>query len=376
MKRTQFIHCIILFFLITITVFSTSHAYTSKENDNSLKLTENEVIDIARSAVISNYTDAGQQIDIYVTEVSYDRYIPEYKNSVYRVILHDPQNERCYYAVYISPSGELVAHVAPNSVMYYANEDELTNARVAVPSKYDIDEKKAIEISRDVITEIGNYQEIINSLEFNAHFVYSDKFNYGLEPVWFIIVTRDGVPVQKVALAYDGTYLDTVPANMKCTNTLRTDEGIGEHFNFIFYNMTLEEKAAFSEKWVPIVENYIEKHPYFPDRNVRMFYYATRQIFGLPNEYSISQGEAEDIGLSAIASIGADKYSLDRREIGVSYDITDQDHPLWVLVIYSIPGEVEEKFSHTYEVKIDAINGAVKKIIVYSGENSFDGYYF
>lgn len=68
MKRTQFIHCIILFFLITITVFSTSHAYTSKANDNSLKLAENEVIDIARSAVISNYTDAGQQIDIYVAE--------------------------------------------------------------------------------------------------------------------------------------------------------------------------------------------------------------------------------------------------------------------------------------------------------------------
>ena len=73
--------------------------------------------------------------------------------------------------------------------------------------------------------------------------------------------------------------------------------------------------------------------------------------------------------------------TLEQREIGYSFDITDPAQPLWVLVVYNAAektgnAETDNAESHVYEVKINAKTGEVTKTIVYNGEGSFDGYYF
>ena len=219
----------------------------------------------------------------------------------------------------------------------------------------------------------------MESLEISAKFVQGERYSRGYEPVWLIYFWQNDILQYKMLLGYDGSFIDAVPADKKITRTTRYDEGLGARFEFNFSRMSVEEKAAFSQKWVPIVNAYAETHPYYSNRNDN-FYKATRQVFGVPTQDHISQEEATSIARRAIADMGANELTLSQREIGYSFDITNPSKPLWVLVLYSVSevGLISVPLSdddQTIAVKIDAMSGAVIETIVYAGENSFGGYY-
>lgn len=283
------------------------------------------------------------------------------------------------YVVEITRGGEVLCYNAPYEKPFRAGEDEMTGVTFAEPGEYDVTEQEAISNAKAALNEIGDYETRLDQLTTKAYFLYGDRYNNGYEPVWLIYFYQEDELQQKMLLGYDGSYIQTVAADKQFSQTNRIYQSFGYVFDYRFDSMTYEEKAAFSEQWIPIVDAYIQENPYFPDRKFRMFYQATRQVFGLPGEGQISQQEATAIAQQAIVALGESEQTLNQRKIGYSFDVTNPDHPLWVLVMYRpITDDTTATADdfHVYEVKINATTGEVTKTILYIDENSFDGYYF
>lgn len=344
-------------------------------------LSKQDAIDIARDTLCTSYAGVQQLIDHSIAEAEFGNFLVDEEEMVWRVVFSNPDEYYGTYCVLVTGGGEVRMHGAPATAPYYAGEDERSDVTYVVPGEHDISEDKAVEIAFDCLNEIGDYEKRLDQLRTEAYFVYGQRYNNGFEPVWIIYFYQDDIMQQKMLLAYDGTYMDTVPAGCYFTRTIRPYKAFDEIFDYRFDTMTFEEKAAFSAKWVPVMEEYLLEEPYCPDRKAHMFYNATRQIFGLPGEQHISQEDATLSAFDAIVEWGASADSLYARHIGYSFDVTDPQNPLWVLVVYRAKlndgvNEYLPEHAGVYEVKIDAFTGDIVKIIPYEGEGSFDGYYY
>lgn len=346
---------------------------TPEESD----IQEEEAILRARKALNENYTEVESRLNSSKVATFFEQSKTEYGDDpVWIIEFNNPDAYRGIYRVILSRKGDVLTYNAPYTLPYSGNDSDLTEATFVEPGEYDVPKEKAIELAKSYLNEIGDYKSRMDNLTTQAYFLYNKRFCGGLEPVWLVYFYQGDVPLQKTLLGYDGSYIDTAPADKNFENTTHYDEGLSEPFDFVFYNMTVEEKAAFSEKWVPIMEEYIKTHPYISDRNASIFYKATRQVFGIPDEDHLSQEDAAAIGRKAIVDLGANELTLNQRKIGYSYDVTNPLQPLWVLVIYRSDNEPTTENSQTYEVKIDAKTGNIITTIMYKDENSFDGYYY
>lgn len=348
---------------------------------STMDISKQEAIDIARLTLCSSYSEVQQEIDSSTVEAEFGYFSTDEEELVWRVIFSNPDEYYGTYCVLITGEGDVRMHGAPATAPYYAGEDELSGVTCVLPGEYDISEEKAVKIAFDCIKEIGDYEKRLDQLRTEAHFVYSQRYNNGFEPVWIIYFYQNDILQQKILLAYDGTYMDTVPAECYFTRTVRPYRAFDEIFDYRFYDMSLEEKAAFSAQWIPVMDEYLQDEPYCPDRRARMFYNATRQVFGLPGEQHVSKEAATQSALDAIVITGASAESLGARHIGYSFDVTDPNNPLWVLVIYrakldNTAIECLPEHAGVYEVKVNAFTCDVVKIIPYVGEGSFDGYYY
>lgn len=339
---------------------------------------QEEAVEKAKTILAENFSDMETILARSTIEAAFGQIAAEYDAPIWYVEFSDSHGT---YAVELSRHGDLLSYKAPYSQPYGPDEDELTGVTYTQPGQYDVPEQEAVETAKRNLREIGDFESRMGELTAKAYFLYGERYNNGWEPVWLIYFYQNNVLQQKMLLGYDGSYIHTVPADKQFERTSRIDEGLSESFEFNFYNMTVEEKAAFSAKWVPIMEEYTKTHPYVSDRNARMFYRATRQVFGVPDEDHLSKDDAAAIGKKAVVELGANEQTLPQRKIGYSYDVTDPSRPLWVLVIYrAVPdgpdAEPAAENSQTYEVKIDAKTGTVIATFVYEDENSFDGYYY
>lgn len=143
--------------------------------------------------------------------------------------------------------------------------------------------------------------------------------------------------------------------------------GIGQGESFIdigFWNMSIEEKAQFSEKWIPLVNAYLARHPYAPQPN-NLFYYATRCVYGIPAEDDIQQEDAIHLARQATVTLGASLDTLDRRPVECLFDITDPQNPLWKIVVTSAKVNRNEYVTNQnwarYRVVINAKTGVVEE---------------
>lgn len=143
--------------------------------------------------------------------------------------------------------------------------------------------------------------------------------------------------------------------------------GIGQGESFIdmgFWNMSIEEKAQFSEKWIPLVNAYLARHPYDPQPN-NLFYYATRCVYGIPAKDDIQQEDAIHLARQATVTLGASLDTLDRRPVECLFDITDPQNPLWKIVVMSAKVNRNEYVTNQnwarYRVVINAKTGVVEE---------------
>ena len=143
--------------------------------------------------------------------------------------------------------------------------------------------------------------------------------------------------------------------------------GIGQGESFIdigFWNMSIEEKAQFSEKWIPLVNAYLARHPYAPQPN-NLFYYATRCVYGIPAKDDIQQEDAIHLARQATVTLGASLDTLERRPVECLFDVTDPQTPLWKMVVGSARVNRTEYVTNQnwarYRVVINAKTGVVEE---------------
>ncbi|MEG0125098.1 MAG: hypothetical protein RR816_03350, partial [Clostridia bacterium] len=126
--------------------------------------------------------------------------------------------------------------------------------------------------------------------------------------------------------------------------------------------MSQEERAQFSQKWIPLVDAYLAQNPYapYPDD---LFYEATRCVYGLPSENDITQENAILVSKQATIALGANVDTLDQRSAECLFDITDPQQPLWKIVVGSADVSKAEYVTDQnwmrYRVVINARTGDV-----------------
>lgn len=351
-----------------------------KPESNDIQM--NEAIKIAKTTLCDHFEALESILDSSSAEASFGYLDGNNLNEPIWVIAFN--NTDAYYGTYyvtISRSGQLISYQAPYEKEYGPDDNELTGTTTATPGQYDITEQQAIEIARDGLKEIGDFETRMEQLSTKALFVYGDRYINGNEPVWIIYFYQGDKLQQKVLLGYDGTYICSVPASKQFDRTSKPDEGLGTNFAELnFPKMTLQQKADFTKTWQPKVTEYLKNHPYYANSD-DLFYLATRHTYGLPKNNELSQDDATAHARQAIIAKGANQSTIDKRPISYTYDVTNPEQPLWKLLIYPAELAAKEDFLRddnrlSYQVVINAKDGTIVSAYDNTDSKNFDGWNF
>lgn len=337
--------------------------------------TAEEIIQVASEILVEKF-DAS--LDYGKVSVSYAQNKAMYgEEPVWLFSIGSAQNEDAVYSVVLNSSGTVLTYNAPNEHPYSIDTDVIGESQIATPGEWDISEEEAIRLGLQALADIGDYDKYMQEIHVNACFIYNNRFCGGNEPVWLLNFIMNDEVVYKMVLGYDGTYFASVPADQEFEGVWR-ESGIGaDLIDLDFRNMNVEEKAAFSERWNPIVNEYMSTHPYYKNYNGLM-YQATRQVYGIPGDGDMTQEEATQIAEDEILRLGASSTTLKNRRILYSYDITDPMNPLWKLLIYHVafdkmPNDPIDTDYISYQVVIDGNTGTILRSINNTQEG-FDGF--
>lgn len=338
-------------------------------------VSESKLIQIASEVLIDKF-DAS--LDHSNISVSYAQNGVMYgETPVWIVSIGSAQYEEYVYTVILDSAGNVLTYNAPNESPYSFDTDVVGESRLATPGEWDISEEEAIRIGLQALADIGEYEDHLQEISVKAYFVYNDRFCGGNEPVWLLHFIMNDEVVYKMVLGYDGTYFASVPADQEFEGVWR-ESGIGaDLIELDFRNMSIEEKAMFSEMWNPIVNEYMSSHPYYPNYNGLM-YQATRRVYGIPGEGDMTQEEATQIAKNEILRLGASPTTIMNRRILYTYDVTDPLNPLWKVLIYhvafdSMPDDPIDTDYISYQVVIKGNTGEILRCIDNTQEG-FDGF--
>ncbi|MCL1964593.1 MAG: hypothetical protein FWF69_05990 [Firmicutes bacterium] len=326
---------------------------------------EDEAIELAKMVLCENFQGVEDFIDAYTSEAYLGYLQPPFDEPIWLVGFYSKENES--YFVKLSRQGNILSFEAPSGQPYYPGDDEMTSVTFTEPGPHDISEQEAIQIARNSLHEIGGYQTRMDKLTTKAYFLYSDRYNNGWEPVWLIYFFQDDVLQQKMLLGYEGSYIDTVSAGYQFSQTIRrnyisTAGGEMRFYELGFWDMTHEERAEFSKKWIPLVEEFLAANPYTPSPGDE-FYMATRCIYGVPGKTNISEDDAVKIAGDFIETVRGEKFDTQCR--GAFFDITNSANPKWKFLIAS--GNTYDNFK-LFKVIIDADLGNVTDYYVITGD--------
>lgn len=142
----------------------------------------------------------------------------------------------------------------------------------------------------------------------------------------------------------------------------------GEYSDFDiheFWYGSLAEKAALSQKWVPIAQKLEAEDPSF-STHYPFLYAFTRYRYGLPAGDDVPLDAALKAAKAAAIALGANEASYDARSVEVLFDVTDADHPIWKIIIYEPKAEFrfQEGAMLRFRVEIHAKTGEIEEAYV------------
>lgn len=125
---------------------------------------------------------------------------------------------------------------------------------------------------------------------------------------------------------------------------------------YFWLDLTFEQRAEYSKKWIPLVEKELEVNPGY-----RGFHYdETRHVYGVPDERDITEETAFEIATKQIEEVFNIRNVLwNDVAYYVYFDITNPEMPLWKMYI----GIDEIELWRVIWVEIDARQGKVMKLI-------------
>lgn len=329
-------------------------------------VTREEAIGIARKSVLAMFTLEEAQLN----EMSVDAIFSIDPYNTVGAPSDEPFWEINFgyglaYRIYMTRTGEMLGVSGPTTEFYRWGCEIDEGAKEAEVSSNCASTDVAIDEAKSALGEIMNIPYTsLDTMEVTAKFIYCDLYCNGEEPVWLITWSDHGEVKWNVLLGYDGSYIDAEPAGKLFDAVLRKHEtladmwrkhcselGMTEHFTNskgdYYYAWTLEEKAAFSTVWIPIVDEYARNHPYFDGTGSGVWEW-TRNVNGMPDSKAITQDYAVGIALAAIEEHFGDK--LHENDVNVFYIVTNPEKPEWRVA------------SATRFVIIDAYSGEVKSV--------------
>ncbi len=263
-----------------------------------------------------------------------------------------------------------------------ASVDELLkDARQAIPSCFDISADNVIRYVRGALGETTDLSaEEINRFEIEAHFVYSQQFNEGLEPVWLLLCYDQKDAVRYKALyKYNGSYMEIAPVDVPFTNTVMLDEEPDIAFGN-FWELPVAKKAKLCVEWKQAVSEYQKSHPYYPYPG-DLVYEATRHTYGVPDQNDLSQTEATVLARQAIIDLGADESTIGKRRIEYSFEVSAESAPVWKVVFSNADvADRNQRYLNqnfgSYRVTINARNGELMEAYLITSDMKVEDYRF
>ena len=305
-------------------------------------ISEENAIVLAKETLTSTYSITNNTLDEYTIATMFLQTTEYGATPVWLIEFRETISSAAVYTAIITSSGDVYSIDAFGYMPIISGENPLADAKSAPLHDYDENPGQILINARSVLTERMDYSvDEADQYTTSAEFIYSDRYCRGTEPVWIVTLSLDGIPAYKVLLGYDGQFIDVVEAGKEFSNVQRNGEKLGYDddttlFNTqgqYFYDWSLEEKAVFSAKWIPAVELFMERNPYFTGEGSHVWEW-TRRTYGLPDNTSITQEEALSIAQEAARQLGATDemiQALDRA--CYFFDVTDVQQPLWLVIL-------------------------------------------
>lgn len=216
----------------------------------------------------------------------------------------------------------------------------LDYATPVTPLPTDVQEDAVIALVREEMVKLGHTGE----LTITPTFAYEEHFNIGSIPVWLVLI-EDGQGSQwKAAVSHKGDMLSLVPYEQEFRENRTPNEDFWgttfpgqtyseEHslLNGVLHcTLSHEEKAEITARWRPLVEKWIEEHPYYLNNPGEEYLVTFERIYGVPDEKAIPEAEAVKLAGDALTEYLGNAYLPDR-DVRVDYLVTDPEHPVWVI---------------------------------------------
>lgn len=328
---------------------------------NSDDLQQNEAIYISRKILSEKFELDNQLI---ATDVRAEFLINTVEYGTKPVWIIEFWNEDAFtdcYRIVIDNYGKVISYSAPNGQTQFENvKSNLVNLdKQAVPGDYDMSSEQIKSIATEKYIDLFKDDQMYG-LNIDAYFIYDDKYNMGLEPVWIILFKEaSDETIYEMLYSYDGKYMDGSDGKYEFQNTYNYYDVTDERFDYGFKDYSVEERADFSKKWKKVVDEFSESHPYYKNYNT-LWYQSTRNIYGIPTPDVIKQNEAKSIAQNYIITLGAQKETIESRKITFAFDITDENNPLWKVMLFGIEGSHQSQTDRiTYQIIINAKDGTV-----------------
>lgn len=141
-----------------------------------------------------------------------------------------------------------------------------------------------------------------------------------------------------------------------------------EYLNFL--EASVEEKALFSQKWKPVVDQWLKENPemvewLMQDTGLYAAILCTHNVYGVPSAVAILQERAIELAIEAYLNSGitnvSEKMIQERCSINCLYDVSDVEQPLWKIDISyaAFENPLSEEPKDGYHVILDALTGQI-----------------
>lgn len=127
------------------------------------------------------------------------------------------------------------------------------------------------------------------------------------------------------------------------------EHGLGEE-GYMFRTWSIADQYAATELIRPVIQRHMAEDPLYCNE---VYIYLTTHFYGLPDEKSMPQEEAEAAAIAAAAQ--AAEVSENLLEVAfLHYDVTDPAHPIWKVTVRNNDAGRDAGFFGSYLVCADA----------------------
>lgn len=296
----------------------------------------------------------------------------------------DKDNHEGIHVLYLTGSGEVIEWSAHGGTYDKPNPELLDYLTISTPLPSDASAETVISVVREKLFSLGIVEDTA-SLVITPTFGFDEHFNSGCIPVWLVQIEDDRGGVWKAVVTHKGELLSMVPYVQAFHEYRTPDEQFwavtfpGEDyfveqdllFGVIDCTLSFEERAAHTARWRPLVEAWMIEHPYYLNMPGMEYLVTIERIYGVPDERTIPQTQAEKIAQDALTQHLGEAY-LSKRDVRVDYLVNDPEHPVWIFRFGRIKGMSRDEYrtisgtnpmiTSMYVVTLDAYSGTVYSV--------------